>query len=257
MARRPLVAARRATSCWVPMSDLGDALDAGHEVLRLQFLRGERERVREAFVRLARRRRRRDPGGHRGALGGDAGWPGSAALRHPEFDVVGSGADLPAAASMRPDVVLAACRSRTRGRGRTQRGPGCPAGERRRSGVDRGGAAARRAGGAAAGCGGRGIVAAVQAAAAGLVALDPRDLEVLLAGAAHAHPPPETAALTARELEVLRMMAEGAANKNIAWKLGISEHTVKFHVASILGKLNAASRTEAVTTGIRKGLILI
>ena len=53
------------------------------------------------------------------------------------------------------------------------------------------------------------------------------------------------------------MMAEGAANKNIAWKLGISEHTVKFHVASILGKLNAASRTEAVTTGIRKGLILI
>ena len=53
------------------------------------------------------------------------------------------------------------------------------------------------------------------------------------------------------------MMAEGTANKNIAWKLGISEHTVKFHVASILGKLNASSRTEAVTTGIRKGLILI
>jgi DNA-binding NarL/FixJ family response regulator len=100
-------------------------------------------------------------------------------------------------------------------------------------------------------------MAAVQAAAAGLAVLDPRDLEALRADAAHVHPPPETAALTARELEVLRMMAEGAANKNIAWKLGISEHTVKFHVASILGKLNAASRTEAVTTGIRKGLILI
>lgn len=53
------------------------------------------------------------------------------------------------------------------------------------------------------------------------------------------------------------MLAEGAANKNIAWKLGISEHTVKFHVASILAKLNAATRTEAVTLGIRKGLILI
>ena len=53
------------------------------------------------------------------------------------------------------------------------------------------------------------------------------------------------------------MMAEGAANKTIAWKLGISEHTVKFHVASILAKLDAASRTEAVTIGIRQGLIMI
>ena len=53
------------------------------------------------------------------------------------------------------------------------------------------------------------------------------------------------------------MMAEGAANKTIAWKLGISDHTVKFHVASILGKLHAASRTEAVTMGVRKGLILL
>ena len=52
-------------------------------------------------------------------------------------------------------------------------------------------------------------------------------------------------------------MAEGAANKTIAWKLGISEHTVKFHVASILTKLNAASRTEAVAIGIRKGLVLL
>ena len=53
------------------------------------------------------------------------------------------------------------------------------------------------------------------------------------------------------------MMAEGAANKAIAWKLGISDHTVKFHVASILTKLNAASRTEAVTIGIRRGLVLL
>jgi DNA-binding NarL/FixJ family response regulator len=63
--------------------------------------------------------------------------------------------------------------------------------------------------------------------------------------------------LTARELEVLRMMADGAANKAIAWKLGISEHTVKFHVASILQKLHAGSRTEAVTVGIRQGLVLL
>jgi hypothetical protein len=52
-------------------------------------------------------------------------------------------------------------------------------------------------------------------------------------------------------------VAEGAANKTIAWKLGISEHTVKFHVASILTKLNAASRTEAVAIGIRRGLVLL
>ena len=53
------------------------------------------------------------------------------------------------------------------------------------------------------------------------------------------------------------MLADGAANKAIAWKLGISEHTVKFHVASVLGKLGASTRTEAVTIGIRKGLVMI
>ena len=103
-----------------------------------------------------------------------------------------------------------------------------------------------------------GIVAAVEAAANGWASIDPRELESLLgsavpAAAAAADP----AGLTAREREVLRMLAEGAANKNIAWKMGISEHTVKFHVASILAKLNASTRTEAVTIGIRKGLILI
>jgi DNA-binding NarL/FixJ family response regulator len=100
------------------------------------------------------------------------------------------------------------------------------------------------------------IVAAVEVAAAGLAAIEPHELEALLSS-----PTLQTAAdtgpLTPRELEVLRMMAEGAANKTIAWKLGISEHTVKFHVASILGKLGAGTRTEAVTIGIRKGLVLI
>ena len=67
----------------------------------------------------------------------------------------------------------------------------------------------------------------------------------------------EPPVLTPRELEVLRIMAEGEANKAIAWRLGISEHTAKFHVASILTKLNAASRAEAVAIGMRKGLILL
>ena len=99
------------------------------------------------------------------------------------------------------------------------------------------------------------ILSAVAAAANGLAVLDPRDLEALLAT------PVVTVAdspvLTPRELEVLRMMAEGEANKKIAWKLGISEHTAKFHVASILTKLDAASRAEAVAIGIRKGMILL
>jgi DNA-binding CsgD family transcriptional regulator len=59
------------------------------------------------------------------------------------------------------------------------------------------------------------------------------------------------------EIQVLAMLAESYGNKTIAWKLGISEHTAKFHVASILSKLNAGTRTEAVTLGIRRGLILI
>lgn len=102
-----------------------------------------------------------------------------------------------------------------------------------------------------------GIVAAVEAAANGFATIDPRELESLLLSAVPVSATAEAAVLTGRELEVLRMLAEGAANKNIAWKLGISEHTVKFHVASILAKLNASTRTEAVTVGIRKGLILI
>jgi DNA-binding NarL/FixJ family response regulator len=63
--------------------------------------------------------------------------------------------------------------------------------------------------------------------------------------------------LTPREHEVLRMLALGLANKQIAARLNISEHTIKFHVAAILGKLNAASRTEAVAIGIRHGLVLL
>jgi DNA-binding NarL/FixJ family response regulator len=63
--------------------------------------------------------------------------------------------------------------------------------------------------------------------------------------------------ITPRELEVLRLLAERLPNKGIAHRLEISEHTVKFHVNSILGKLGAQSRTEAVTQATRRGLILL
>jgi NarL family two-component system response regulator YdfI len=63
--------------------------------------------------------------------------------------------------------------------------------------------------------------------------------------------------ITSRETDVLRMLAEGLVNKGIAARLGISEHTVKFHISSILDKLGASTRTEAVTLGIRRGLIPI
>lgn len=62
-------------------------------------------------------------------------------------------------------------------------------------------------------------------------------------------------ALTPRETEVLRLLAQGMANKQIAARLGISERTVKFHVSAIFGKLAAANRTEAVAIAAQRGLI--
>src|SRR5262249_22163099 len=73
--------------------------------------------------------------------------------------------------------------------------------------------------------------------------------------AAHLARPRE--ALTPREVKVLAMVAEGLSNKTIARRLGISEHTVKFHVSSIFAKLGVSSRTEAVTLGVRRGLIML
>jgi NarL family two-component system response regulator YdfI len=101
------------------------------------------------------------------------------------------------------------------------------------------------------------ILAAIEAAANGFVVIEPQHLESVLSSTAAPQRVADTSPLTSRELEVLRMMAEGASNKIIAWKLGISEHTVKFHVAAILSRLGASSRTEAVSIGIRKGLILL
>ena len=62
-------------------------------------------------------------------------------------------------------------------------------------------------------------------------------------------------ALTARELEVLRLVARGLGNKEIASDLGITTHTVKYHLAAVLEKLGVRSRTEAVSLGVRKGLV--
>ena len=178
------------------------------------------------------------------------------AASSPELQVVGSGADLAGVEELRPDVVLASV-------GWEELAPGTasvvlltnearPAwsleavrhGVRAMLGRD----ASQSE-----------ILAAVEAAANDLAVVDPRELEGWLAAAPGAARATDgaAAALTARELEVLRMMADGAANKIIAWKLGVSEHTAKFHVGSVMAKLGAASRTEAVTIGIRRGLVLL
>jgi NarL family two-component system response regulator YdfI len=103
------------------------------------------------------------------------------------------------------------------------------------------------------------ILAALQAALAGLVVLHPNDVADILSPHTDERVAPISGAdtLTPRESGVLRMLAEGLGNKAIAYQLGISEHTVKFHVASLMGKLGAQSRTEAVTIGLRRGLIML
>jgi len=68
---------------------------------------------------------------------------------------------------------------------------------------------------------------------------------------------PAAERLTPREHEVLALVADGLRNKDIARELGVSEHTVKFHLATVFGKLGAASRTEAVRRGLQLGLIHI
>lgn len=103
------------------------------------------------------------------------------------------------------------------------------------------------------------LAAAVFAVSHGLLVTDPS----VAAALAHDHPQsslrefaerPATP-LTTREIDVLTLVASGLPNKTIALRLGISDHTVKFHVGSILGKLGAASRTEAVTLAVRSGLL--
>jgi DNA-binding NarL/FixJ family response regulator len=98
------------------------------------------------------------------------------------------------------------------------------------------------------------IVAAVVAVSAGLVAVQPRTLAF---SRALADPIERNEPLSPRERGVLAEMARGSPNKEIAARLGISEHTVKFHVGSIFAKLGVSSRTEAVTQGMRLGLVML
>jgi two-component system nitrate/nitrite response regulator NarL len=99
------------------------------------------------------------------------------------------------------------------------------------------------------------LIAALQAAALGLVVVEER----LSAGALRTRTAAEPLieSLTPRELEVLQLIGQGLSNRAIAERLAISEHTAKFHVNAILGKLGAQTRAEAVAQGVRSGLLLL
>lgn len=103
------------------------------------------------------------------------------------------------------------------------------------------------------------ILSAVRTVAHGLTVVDPARLPELLP--ASERPRPAAAedgeVLTRREMQVLQLIADGLPNKTIAVQLGISEHTAKFHVSSVLAKLGALSRTEAVSTAARRGLLAL
>lgn len=94
------------------------------------------------------------------------------------------------------------------------------------------------------------VAAAVRAVALGLVVLEPG-----FQPAVPAPVPPEASPLSPREQDVLELLAEGLSNKEIGHRLFVSANTVRFHVGAILEKLDAASRTEAVVTGARLGLL--
>lgn len=98
------------------------------------------------------------------------------------------------------------------------------------------------------------VSAALRSVAAGLAVFDPALLASLLVTRVAATDGP---LLTPREAEVLRLMAEGLSNKLIAERLKISEHTAKFHVNAILAKLDAETRTEAVVSAARRGLLML
>ena len=105
---------------------------------------------------------------------------------------------------------------------------------------------------------GEALIAAIRAAYAGLVVQDPSQVvesSSVESGASYATMFAGEGFLSPREREVLALVASGLPNKAIARELGISDHTVKFHVSSLLTKLGAGSRTEAVTVATRMGLL--
>lgn len=121
------------------------------------------------------------------------------------------------------------------------------------------GSAAQRSGAIASGARGvidrhatpRRIHAALHAVAEGLRVVDGERLDP------RAEEEPLDESLTARELDVLQLLTAGMTNKEIAHQLGITEHTVKFHVNAILGKLHAETRTEAVVSAARRGIVVL
>ena len=106
----------------------------------------------------------------------------------------------------------------------------------------------------------REIAAAIEAVSAGLVAMRSDLFNEMVRRSDDVNerrPVERVEPLTPRELQVLRLLADGRANKHIAHDLGISEHTAKFHVGRILDKLDAATRAEAVAIGLRDRLIAV
>jgi len=104
------------------------------------------------------------------------------------------------------------------------------------------------------------LVAAVRAVGEGLWVGAPALVQNLIRVTGRRESSPDESMvepLTAREMEVIQLMAQGLANKQIALSLGISEHTVKFHLSALYAKLGISSRTEAVKRGIELGLILL
>lgn len=101
------------------------------------------------------------------------------------------------------------------------------------------------------------LIAAVRAVANGLLVADPDvdDLPLFGGTGADAMRGEATVALTPRERQVLDLVARGYPNKSIAYELGITEHTAKFHVGSLLAKFGAASRAEIVTNATRSGVL--
>lgn len=121
--------------------------------------------------------------------------------------------------------------------------------------------------GAALAAGARGVVmrdsigpewaAAAVAVERGLVAIDGPAAGALAASAAPRAPRPGTGQLTDRERQVVALLAEGLSNKLIADRLGISDHTAKFHVNGVMAKLGAGTRTEAVVEAVRRGVVTL
>jgi DNA-binding NarL/FixJ family response regulator len=103
-----------------------------------------------------------------------------------------------------------------------------------------------------------GVEIVAEAPTIGSARLLPIDVDgYLIAANSPAEEDPLVEPLTPREVEVLSLVADGLSNKAVAARLGVSDETVKFHLASIFGKLGASNRTDAVRLGLRRGLLAL